>query len=127
MTYILTKKFRFEASHRLPHHDGKCARLHGHSWNGELIVQGEKLHSDGAKQGMLIDYADIKKVLEPLIDNKLDHHHLNDSLPLESPTSENIAKYIYDYIKPKLPELIAVRIEETCTSSCTYSRSESSH
>jgi 6-pyruvoyltetrahydropterin/6-carboxytetrahydropterin synthase len=124
MSYTLTKKFKFEASHYLPHHDGKCARLHGHSWNGELIVRGEKVQTEGAKQGMVIDYGDIKKVLNPLIEEKLDHYHLNDSLPsIESPTSENIAKFIYEYIKPNLPELIAVRIEETCTSSCTYSGS----
>lgn len=120
MTWILSKEFTFEASHQLPHHDGKCARLHGHSWRGMVYVSGDILHSDGAKQGMVMDYADIKKHLKPLVENHLDHYHLNDSLKLETPTSEAVAQWIYNQLKSVIPNLVCVRIDETCTSRCLY-------
>jgi len=118
--WTLEKEFKFEASHQLPHHDGKCARLHGHSWKGKLYVEGEKLHPGGAKQGMLIDYADISAAIEGIVEGYLDHRHLNDSLDMESPTSELIAQWIYKMVVPILPQLAAVRIEETCTSACVF-------
>jgi len=123
MIYQLSKIFTFEASHQLKYHDGKCARLHGHSWVGEVFIKSDKIISSGAKTNMVMDYSDIKKHLKPLIENYLDHHHLNDTLGTDSPTSEYIAKWIYDRLKPQLPELVAVMIRETCTSSCLYTES----
>jgi len=117
--WILSKSFSFEASHQLPHHDGKCARLHGHSWKGFVYVAGDALISGGPKSGMVIDYADIKKHLGPLVNEYLDHWHLNESLGVENPTSECVAQWVYNALSPSLP-LIAVRIDETCTSSCIY-------
>lgn len=119
--WTLEKEFRFEASHVLPHHDGKCARLHGHSWKGRLICEGETLHQSGPKAGMLVDYHDMTSVIKPLVEEYLDHYHLNESLALENPTSEEVARWIYDQVKPQLPSLVAVVVEETCTSRCTYS------
>ncbi len=72
---------------------------------------------------MLMDYADLKKVMNPIVEEYLDHHYLNETLPLESPTSEAIAKWIYDQLKPDLPLLDSVTVNETCTCSCTYSPS----
>lgn len=119
--FTLTKEFRFEAAHRLPAHDGKCARLHGHSWVGRVILQGDKLQSGPSpKMGMLQDYADIKAVLEPIIEAHLDHHFLNESMPLQDPTSEQVAHWLYERLKSELPLLLAVEIDETCTSSCRY-------
>jgi 6-pyruvoyltetrahydropterin/6-carboxytetrahydropterin synthase len=118
--YRLIKKFTFEASHQLLNHDGKCRRLHGHSWTGRAILEGPDLILTGAKEGMLIDYGDVKEVIRPLVEDYLDHHHLNLTLENESPTSEFIAKWIYGMLKPHLPLLVAVRIDETCTSSCEY-------
>lgn|SRR5690606_256932 len=120
MTWKLEKEFRFEASHQLPHHEGKCARLHGHSWKAKLICEGLHLHESGSRTGMLIDYGDMKLAMKDLLENHLDHWHLNESTGLESPTSETLAKWIFDRVKPKLPELVAVEIEETCTSRCVY-------
>jgi 6-pyruvoyltetrahydropterin/6-carboxytetrahydropterin synthase len=120
MNWLLSKKFTFEASHQLPHHDGKCARLHGHSWSCTVYVSGVSLETAGPKQGMLIDYADIKTIVKPIIDNHLDHWHLNESLELSSPTSERVSQWLYDQIKPQLNGLVAVRVDETCTSSCLY-------
>jgi 6-pyruvoyltetrahydropterin/6-carboxytetrahydropterin synthase len=120
--FKLSKSFSFEASHQLIHHDGKCARLHGHSWKGELIVEGSTLVADGAKENMLIDYGDLSAVIKPIVEKYLDHHHLNNTLQTEMPTSEFIAKWIYKMVKPQLPLLVAVIIQETCTSRCEYSR-----
>src|SRR4051812_13831813 len=121
MMWTLTKEFRFEASHVLPHHDGKCSRLHGHSWVGRVILLGDELHETGPKQGMLVDYGDVSTLLRPMVEDYLDHHHLNDTLKLENPTSELIAKWCYDYLQPLLTDLLlAVEIDETCTSRCRY-------
>jgi 6-pyruvoyltetrahydropterin/6-carboxytetrahydropterin synthase len=118
--WVLSKSFRFEASHQLKHHDGKCARLHGHSWLGRVYVRSCELVADGPKQGMVIDFADINKPLKALVETFLDHHHLNETLDMDSPTCENIARWIFERLYNHVPGLVAVRIEETCTSSCTY-------
>ena len=120
MSWTLEKEFQFEASHILPDHDGKCARLHGHSWRGRLICKGTHLHESGPKSGMLIDFADMKSAIKKLLDEHLDHYHLNESLEMRSPTSELVAKWIFDRARNSLPTLSAVVIEETCTSRCTY-------
>ena len=118
--FTLKKEFKFEASHQLPNHDGKCARLHGHSWKMIIWVKGDDLILDGSKAGMVIDYGDISKIVKPLVNDYLDHYHLNDSTGLINPTSESLAVWVYERIKPNLPCLYAVEIQETCTSSCIY-------
>ena len=120
MSYTLTKSATFEASHILPHHDGKCARLHGHSWKVTVEVSGDTLHRDGVKAGMLTDYGDISAPLKRLVEGSLDHWHLNDSTGLESPTSELLATWVFEALRGEIPGLSAVTIEETCTSRCTY-------
>ena len=122
--FTLTKEFKFEAAHKLPYHDGQCARLHGHSFKMRVILQGKELKQNGSKQGMLIDYKTVSEVVKPIVDEKLDHHYLNDTLPLESPTSENIAKWLFAEIKPLLPLLHAVEVDETCSCSCRYEGGE---
>lgn len=116
----IEKRFTFEAAHMLPHHDGKCQRLHGHSWKGSIIVRSEKLISSGPKIGMVMDYGDIKAVLQPLIDDYLDHHDLNKTTGLENPTSEALAKWLYDVLRLQIPWIVCVTIEETCTSAARY-------
>lgn len=118
--WLLEKEFSFEASHILPDHDGKCSRLHGHSWRGRLICEGSRLHESGPKTGMLVDFSEMKSVVRPLLEEHLDHYHLNDSLQMRSPTSELVAQWIYRKLKPRLASLKAVVIEETCTSRCVY-------
>jgi 6-pyruvoyltetrahydropterin/6-carboxytetrahydropterin synthase len=117
MRVSLTKTFRFEAAHDLPTfgEGHKCRRLHGHSFRFDVVVEGEV---DPAK-GYLIDYGEIKKVAEPLV-KRLDHYYLNDIEGLENPTSEVLAKWIYDRLKPALPLLAAIVVHETCTSTCAY-------
>jgi 6-pyruvoyltetrahydropterin/6-carboxytetrahydropterin synthase len=123
--WILSKEFTFEAAHQLPHHDGKCQRLHGHSWKGTIYVEGESLIESGSKQGMILDYGDLKQAFKSLLDDRLDHCYLNESLGLENPTSEEIARLIYQELLPKLPNIVGVMINETCTSSCFYTERKS--
>jgi len=120
MQFQLSKEYLFEAAHKLPHHDGKCQRLHGHSWKMRVIVAGDQVEMFGPKSGMLMDYADISKVVKPIVEGYLDHHYLNDTTGLENPTSENLAIWLYHLIKPQLPLLVSIEIDETCTSSCRF-------
>ena len=120
MSWRLTKRGRFEAAHVLPHHDGKCARLHGHSFEVEIEIAGGLLHDQGPKSGMLMDFADLDRPLDRLIEQRLDHWYLNESTGLGDPTSEELARWIYNQLKPDLLELVAVTVEETCTSRARY-------
>jgi len=66
-----------------------------------------------------MDFAEIKAAYKPLF-QQLDHHYLNEIDGLENPTSENLAKWIWDRLKPRLPALSKVIVKETCTSGCVY-------
>ena len=111
------KEFTFEAAHRLPFvpDDHKCARLHGHSFRVEIHVTGEVAE----KTGWIMDFSDIKSAFKPLY-NQLDHHYLNEIEGLENPTSENLARWIWDRLERTLPGLSRVVVRETCTSGCVY-------
>ncbi len=111
------KEFSIESAHRLPNlpADHKCSRLHGHSFHIRICVEGEV----NPETGWIIDFAEIKAAYKPIFD-QLDHHYLNDIEGLENPTSENLAKWIWDRMKPELPLLSKVIIKETCTSGCVY-------
>ncbi len=117
MRVKLIKTFGFEAAHDLPTFPPghKCRRLHGHSFRFDVIVEGEV---DPAR-GYLIDYGDIKAAAEPLV-KRLDHYHLNEIEGLENPTSENLAKWIWEGLESSLPDLAAVIVHETCTTACEY-------
>ncbi len=114
---LIHKVFQVEAAHRLPHvpPGHKCARLHGHSFRIEVHVEGDL---DPAR-GWVMDFADIKTAFQPLYD-RLDHHYLNEIEGLENPTSERLAVWIWDRLKPGLPGLARIVVHETCTSGCTY-------
>ena len=111
------KQFTFEAAHRLPNvPDGhKCARLHGHSFKTTLYVRGDV----GADSGWIMDYADITTAFKPVYE-RLDHYYLNEIEGLENPTSEVLARWIWHELKPSLPGLSKVEINETCSSGCIY-------
>jgi 6-pyruvoyltetrahydropterin/6-carboxytetrahydropterin synthase len=111
------KEFHFEAAHRLPNvpPGHKCARLHGHSFQVRLTVAGDAIEP----AGWVMDFAEVKTRFNPLLE-RLDHYYLNEIPGLENPTSENIARWIWNNLKPSLPELSAIEIRETCTSGCIY-------
>jgi len=87
------------AAHQLREFDGKCERLHGHNWKIEVYVTGKTL----GKDGLLIDFQSIKKATEKVL-YELDHRFLNELEHFKkiNPSSENIARYIYDALGPYL-------------------------
>jgi 6-pyruvoyltetrahydropterin/6-carboxytetrahydropterin synthase len=118
--YSLEKKFTFEAGHSLLYHDGQCRDPHGHSYGLTIEIRSDQLHQEGPKKNMVCDFADLSKVVKPMIFEYLDHKWLNDTLECDSPTAEFIAKWIFDYLKPKLPHLYSVSVHETATSRATW-------
>ena len=116
-TAEIFREFSFEAAHRLPFvPDGhKCARLHGHSYRVEVHVGGEV----DPLTGWVMDFWDLKAAFEPLRE-RLDHYYLNEIEGLENPTSENLARWIWEWLKPRLPALRAIVVRETCTSGAIY-------
>lgn len=134
----LKKTFRFEASHVLPKHPGKCSRLHGHSWVLHVFVDGPVAKDTG----FVMDYADIKAAVQPIVD-ALDHRHLGQysapgleitlrsslhgvtALPEDFyPTSENLLYWIASVLDDRLPKWSCIALEETCTVEALLTRQE---
>lgn len=117
MNVRLVHEFRFEAAHKLPRVPAghKCQRLHGHSFKVELSLEGPV----DPDTGWFIDFAEIHTAWEPL-HNVLDHNYLNEVEGLENPTSEVLARWIWDRLRPTLPSLTRVTLFETCDARCEY-------
>lgn len=111
------KEFTFESAHRLPNvaPGHKCGRLHGHSFKVEIHVSGPVEEP----AGWVCDFADVKAEFQPLYD-QLDHHFLNEIEGLSNPTSENLARWIWSRLEPRLKNLDSVVVRETCTTGCVY-------
>lgn len=111
------KSFTFDSAHYLPNvPDGhKCKNMHGHTYRLMVFVDGEIAQPDG----WVIDFADLKKIVRPIID-QLDHHCLNELPGLENPTSENLAVWLWNKTKPLLPALTKIELNETATSGVIY-------
>jgi len=111
MTFEITKTYRFEAAHSLPHlpADHQCHRLHGHSYEVLVGVSGPL---DGE---WVQDYADISAVVKPIVAS-LDHRNLNDILPCAT-TAENLAAWLWHCLEERLPLLSRVEVRETRTSN----------
>jgi len=110
MSMKITQAFTFEAAHHLPHVPAthRCHRMHGHSYRVELRLEGKvDPHS-----GFVVDFFDVEAAFQPLL-QRLDHYCLNEIEGLENPTAEHIAMWIYDRVKPALPQLDAVLVFET--------------
>ncbi len=118
----IQKTFHLESAHRLPHvpEGHKCARVHGHSFRIEIHVEGPV----DPRLGWVMDFAEIKIAFAPLFE-QLDHRYLNDIEGLDNPTSENLAIWVWDHLKPRLPLLARVIVHETCTSACSYEGAKS--
>ena len=120
--YEITVLSHFSAAHRLRYLHGKCEELHGHNWKIEASLSSDRLN----KEGVVIDFQILKQKLEKVL-KPLDHTYLND-LPYfsgEEPSSENIAKYIFDKLKNDLKghraHLKRVTAWESETACATYS------
>jgi 6-pyruvoyltetrahydropterin/6-carboxytetrahydropterin synthase len=117
MNVELTKEFRFEAAHRLPRvpEGHKCSRMHGHSYKVEIEARG----AIDPTSGWFIDYAVLDDAWAPL-HAQFDHRCLNDVPGLENSTSENLAVFIWNALRPRIPQLSAVTVWETADGKCTY-------
>lgn len=122
--FVLRKTKQVEAAHQLPHHDGKCRGLHGHTWTITVEVAGVVLNATGPKRGMLFDYYDIGVLMKEHVEI-LDHRFLNDIY--ENPTSEVIAQALFDVMAPRViamsngaAVLSRVLVSETANSCAEY-------
>ena len=114
----VTKLFEFEACHHLPHYDGACHNLHGHSYKLEVTVSGQvSKNENDPKCGMIIDFKDLKAIVKSVAVDKYDHSNLNEFFP--NPTAEIMVKQIAVDIMSKLPPgvyLMSCKLWETSTS-----------
>lgn len=110
------KDFMFDAAHLLPQvEEGhKCKRLHGHTYRLRVWCSGPV-----NEFGWVIDYADIAAAVHPVLD-ALDHRLLNAVPGLENPTTENLAPWIYDRLKPVLLPLTRIEVAESSTTGCVF-------
>lgn len=112
---------KFSSAHNLREYKGKCEELHGHNWRVEVAAYKEELN----EMGMVTDFKDLKSLLNEVLQG-LDHKHLNELeyFKVVNPTSENIAKFIYDELSGEGKDLNIsyVTVWETDTSSATYKR-----
>lgn len=119
--YELSVESQFSAAHQLRGYKGKCENLHGHNWRVQVSVSAEKLN----EIGLAIDFHELKNIVNEVM-SILDHTNLNNTFPFTeiNPSSENIAKWIYESIKKKLTndyvKLAAVTVWEAETASATY-------
>lgn len=120
MSTTLFKDFTFEAAHHLPHvpKGHKCGRLHGHSFMVRLEITGEV----DPHTGWIMDFAELKAAFKPTYD-RLDHYYLNDIPGLENPTSEVLAKWIWDQMKPLVPLLSAVMVKRPAPQAASIAAS----
>ncbi|WII70923.1 6-carboxytetrahydropterin synthase [Bdellovibrio sp. 22V] len=117
MKFELKQHFQIESARFLPHLplSHPCSRMHGHSFKIILTLVGDL----DPKIGWVIDYNDIQAKMKPLLE-KIDHRVLNEVEGLENPTSELLAKWLYDRALQVLPMLTKVTIAETPLTECTY-------
>jgi len=111
----------FAAAHQLRGYKGKCERVHGHNWKVQVHVVAERLNDID----IAMDFHDLKNILNEVIE-PLDHSFLNDIFPFteKNPSSENMAKWIYDFLNKKLSneqvQVSAVTVWESDSASATY-------
>lgn len=113
----LTRTFQFSAAHSLPAagEQHPCHAVHGHNFSVEVTVAG----TPDPRTGWVIDFGEIKRAVGPVI-TRLDHHLLNEIPGLENPTSENLARWLWEQLRPRLPGLARIGVSETPGTLCTY-------
>lgn len=115
----VVKEFTFDAAHNLIKYHGKCEKLHGHTYKLQIVVCGER-----DEEGMVIDFVELKSIVEKEVLDVLDHSYINDIV--EQPSAENIAEWIYNKLEKKLfterYSLKEVRLWETPTSFVIFSK-----
>jgi len=114
---LIFKQFSFDSAHYLPHvPDGhKCREMHGHTYRVLFWLEGP-LQSH---LGWVADFGEVKQIIAPVID-RIDHKVLNQIEGLENPTCELIAVWLWQQVKPRLPQLAKIELHETPTSGAVY-------
>ena len=114
--FTITKQFTFSASHQLRGLPAthQCARLHGHNYIVEAVLQAKQVDA----VGFVRDYGELGYIGN-YIDAVLDHKHLNDVFEC-NPTAENMARVLYNKFFDVYPELVAIRISETTKTWAEY-------
>ena len=115
--FEIKKQMYFSAAHHLLNYDGECENQHGHNWLVEVYVKGTELD----KSNILVDYKILKKEMKKVLD-LLDHKDINELEYFKgiSPSSEMLAKFIYERMKETFPNISKVSVWETSTSCATY-------
>jgi len=119
--YDLMIETQFASAHQLRGYKGKCETLHGHNWRVQVTVSAEKLN----EIGLAIDFHELKDMVSDVV-SSLDHTFLNDVFPFTeiNPSSEHIAKWIYETLKKKVEQndctIVSVTVWESETASATY-------
>jgi 6-pyruvoyltetrahydropterin/6-carboxytetrahydropterin synthase len=118
---LLIREFTFDAAHNLTKYHGKCERLHGHTYKMAVTVEGSP-----DDEGMIIDFAILKDIVNEEIVSKFDHSYLNDTIP--QPTAENIARYVFMRLDRAIGALNrvlrSVQVWETGESSVVFDRGD---
>ena len=118
---LLSKDFKFDAAHNLIHYHGKCEKLHGHTYRLRIVLEGEP-----DAEGMIMDFIDLKHIVNEHVLSRLDHAYLNDIIT--QPSAENIALWIWheldERVKRENCSLYEVHVWETETSRVTLRRSD---
>ncbi|MBU4376929.1 MAG: 6-carboxytetrahydropterin synthase QueD [Candidatus Omnitrophica bacterium] len=115
--YTIEVFLNFSAAHRLRHYKGKCENIHGHNWKVGVSISSKTPNHIG----IVADFRDVKKILKGVLE-KLDHKDLNAIAYFKkvNPTSENLAKYIYDELKKKKLKPSSVSVWEADDSKAEY-------
>ncbi len=114
MQMELSVDFHFAAAHRLPYYDGPCFRLHGHNYKLTVVIAGKP----NPKDGMIRDFEEIRRKVWESVLARCDHQNLNDLM--DNPTAENLVVWMWDQLKPHLPDLKEIRLWETPDYCVSY-------
>ncbi len=109
----IAKEFTFDSAHFLKDYHGKCERMHGHTYRMRVTIEGPI-----QPNGLVMDYVEIKRIVNEKVIDKLDHNNINDTL--EHSSSENICIWAWEQLKTDLPLLVEIRLWETPTSFAIY-------
>lgn len=132
MEIMVVKEFTFDAAHCLPHHPGKCRNTHGHTYRLQVGFRGPV----SIQTGMVVDFGELKALINQEIISKLDHRYLNllneeepivEDFPYYVPTAENMVKWIVKSLQRHFWDsftLVFVRLYETPTSYAEWRKKE---
>ena len=122
---LVSKEFTFDCAHHLHCYEGKCRSLHGHTYRLQVVMAGTP-----DERGIVIDFADMKRIAKETVIDRLDHRYLNEALPPMNTTAENMVVWIFEQIRERLADegwsprvvLEEIRLWETPTSYAAVTR-----